>query len=176
MVYAASTAHSKSNDDAENVCRPDSIFPLETDDIMSDYLKMLYVDFSPEENKDNRGRELKFSASKIKIIGDHIEFENPSLNERPIHSEQMYCASKKKNIFGIEVCQNDVRGAHLQFCKKLGLEAPNPEQAEYTYARRRDSFYYSLGENGSFYSSRISMLAGSPSYRTLYKFKCKIPK
>lgn len=176
LAMAASTHQSDTQDDLATACKLGSFLPLETEDLLSDYLKMLYVKFPEAENKDNYGRELKFLASKISLDGDHLEFENPSLNGRALQAQQIYCASKKKNIFGRKVCQNGIRGTHLQFCRKLGLQAPESGKDNYTYVKKRDSFYYSLHEDGTFYSGRNSILAGTSSYKVLYKFKCKIPK
>ncbi len=175
-LAAAPMSHQTSDDSQGLVCKGGDSFPLESGDVLSDYLKMLYVKFTGEKSKDAKGNELVFMASKISINGDHLEFENPSLNGSPLHAEQIYCAAKKKNLFGREVCQNALRGTHIEFCKKLGLESPSEDHAQYTYAMKKNIKYYSLDEEGNLHRNYTSSLTGKPYYRTLYRYQCKIPK
>tara|TARA_Y100000296_G_scaffold35159_1_gene40743 strand:- start:166 stop:750 length:585 start_codon:yes stop_codon:yes gene_type:complete len=174
-AWAAGSAQSYSSSDSlGNVCTSGSVFPLETEDVMSDYLLMLYANFDKE---DQRGNPLIFGASKLRIEDGHLVITHPHLNQSPIKAYELVCDKKKENIFGAEVCaERSLRGTGPKLCEHLGLEPPIDEHRNFLYQNTSSlshSKYYAVEEN-QWYSNRISMLAGRTTYQTLSEIRCQL--
>ncbi len=177
VTHLSAASLSPSNEGPSNACVVGDIYPLETDDVLSDFLMMLYVDF---EDKDSRDRDLHFLPSRITLEDGHLIFEDPTINGVHLHPNQLYCEETKTNFFGYEVCQQHaLRSIGNDLCQKLGLEVPaeNHRQSYYrNLSTMGNSKYYSLGEDNKWYSGYYSILAAQRSTTALSQFSCKIPE
>ncbi|GAB4418889.1 MAG: hypothetical protein OHK0056_28670 [Bacteriovoracaceae bacterium] len=142
---------------------------------LSDILLKLYAKF---DQKDERGRNLKFSADNVLIEDHEVVFENPRINGRVIKDIETWCSKSKKNFLGYEVCQEiSSRDISHSLCKQLGHEDSATKEGEITFSRAissRDAFLYMFAD-GEWNHLRIgSMLAPSVSYTKLSKLRCKL--
>ncbi len=172
------TRAESSKSESENMCLADAN-SLDTGDVFSDYLLMLYVDFNDQDKKDTKGRSLRFTPEKIELEGNHLHFTNPKINGELIHAYQSTCMERAKNFLGYEVCRDRaLQSIASTLCSQLGLDAPDQEFGGTTYINSdtlRHDRYYSLEENGDWYKQYNSMLAGRSRFPTLHTFSCKIP-
>ena len=177
LTHLSAASLAPSNEGLSNACMVGDIYPLETDDVLSDYLMMLYVNF---DDKDTRNRDLHFLASHISLEDGHLIFENPTINGAHLHPNQIYCEQTKTNFLGFEVCkQHALRSIGNDLCKKLGLEVPQEDHRQSFYrnlSTMGNSKYYSLAENNRWYSGHYSILAAQRSTTALSQFSCKIPE
>lgn len=144
---------------------------------LNEILYKLYVRF---DQKDERGRKLKFTAENISIEDNEIVFDDPRINGRVIKDNETWCSQTKKNILGYEVCQEiSSKDVSHSLCRQLGHEDAVIKEGEATVGKTwsmREAFNFMFAD-GQWNEIRLgSMLAPSITYTKLNKLRCRLKK
>lgn len=127
----------------------------------------------------NYRQEIQFSAYRVNIQNNIIEFIRPRIKNRIISPSTMRCVEWKTNFFGMEICSRHINvDISNILCEQLGLRQVS-QRVISSYRSFRSSsfpFVYKYADSKEEWTSlRVgSVLAPAFNYQGISVLKCRL--